>query len=135
MELSDLLGFRSFATEQEIKDCVARSASTLKGGENYEQVRALLIFSTSKQHTWLIRTNARLYLVLDDRRKDDPKVQWSVPLAESRDFPINTKPDYTRRSGLVDFGPKHRDWLYTKRLFQEDDITIAIKRFISEAAP
>jgi hypothetical protein len=135
MELSDFLGFRSFATEQEIKDCVARSAPTLRGAENYKHARALLIFSTSKQQTWLIRTNERLYLVLDDRRKDDPKMQWSVLLAESRNFEIKTKPDYTRRSGLVDFDPRHRDWLYTKRLFQEDDITIAIKRLISETAP
>jgi hypothetical protein len=131
MVVSDLLGFRPFATPEEIKEQVSRLGRH-DTDEDFKSARTLLILSTSKQQTWLIATNKNLYLVLDDIRKDDPKVQWSVDIKEAKSTKIEAH-DYKKQSGLIDLGPKHQYWLYTKRFFQNEDIVNAIRRFIQAA--
>jgi hypothetical protein len=123
---ADWLGFRAFASPAEITKLVSKYR---KPGEDYDGARTLLIFSTSKQQTWLVATNRELYLVLDDRRKETPSVQWSQPLQEVRAASIKENP-YSDRSGLIDIGVR-KNWLCTKRLFQEEGIAQGITKFIS----
>ena len=108
-----LLGHRSFWTEDRIRSLV-----------NAEVEKSFLIFQTSKQQTWLLKTADSLTCILDDARKPEPQVQWSLDLSEVdsvRARPISGK------SGLVDIGSR-KNWYYSNNLFREPaDIEAAIK--------
>jgi hypothetical protein len=74
---SDFIGYRQFASRQEIGSLVAQSESVTN------LPRTLLIFSTSRQHTWLVATTKSLACVLDDVRREDPRIQWTMPIGEA----------------------------------------------------
>lgn len=129
-----LLRRRGFLTEREIK-------ARIKSSKNYDgtdpdAARALLVFRTSKQQTWLVATSKRLYCVLDDLPKDRANVNWSlgrnVLFDEQNKFSahIDVRPR-TERTGLLDIGPK-RNWLLTKGLFAEAPAD-SIREFIAGA--
>ena len=86
-----------------------------------EGARSLLIFETSKQHTWIVATGDRLYFVLDDVRRPAPRIARSVGRSE-----LTTRADgaiavdtqsKSLRTGLVDVGRRRRGWFYSKALF------------------
>jgi hypothetical protein len=131
MVFNDILGFRSFATEDDIKTIVAQSRYS-RPEENYRSAKTLLIFATSKQQTWLVKTDRTLYVVLDDRRKERPRVEWSMPVDEAQRARVASR-DYTRMSGMIDIGPQ-KEWLYTKKLFQEENIENVVTRFIADTS-
>lgn len=135
MKLSELLSGRpDFSSETEIIRFVRNSKRFDSATEELTSAQALLIFSTSKQHTWLISTARRLYCVLDDLRKDHPNINWSMSQSEvikndqvSLAIATRDKSDFT---GLVDIGDSHQDWLYTKRLFSDAPIEERIRQLI-----
>src|SRR5215471_1696142 len=129
MVFSEILGYRAFVTEDEIRSIVAKSRFT-SPGETFDSAKTLLIFSTSNQQTWCVKTSHALYVVLDDRRKESPRVQWSMPLEEAQRATVVSH-DYKPLTGMIDIGPR-KEWRYTKRLFQEENIESVIKRFISD---
>jgi hypothetical protein len=94
--------------------------------EDPDKAEALLLFSTSNQHTWLVATQERLYCILDDLRKDKPHINWSIPkrkLVSGQHVSINLRSrDHSQYSGLIDIGDEHPEWLYTKRLFVDNDV-------------
>jgi hypothetical protein len=47
--------------------------------EKASKAKALLIFATSQQQTWLVASREKLYCVLDDM-KDDPKIWWDLKI-------------------------------------------------------
>src|SRR4051794_36672251 len=113
MALFNIFGYRGFANPDEI----ARLASEWRNAEGGAAQRTLLIFSTSKQHTWLVVTEKLLICVLDDIRKDVPRVQWGMPIDTARTAQIDARLK-TERTGTLDIGERKR-WLYSTRLFQE----------------
>lgn len=117
---------------------VARSISSSKNfnpeTENPGEAGALLIFSTAKQQAWLIATSERLYGVVDDLRKEKPRINWSIPkrkLISGEN--VSTKlisRDKNERSGLIDIGDACTNWLYTKQLFVDDHIKNQVRSLI-----
>src|SRR5260221_14496595 len=99
MSSFDLSGYRKFATREDVASLVAQSER--QTGSRLP--RTLLIFSTSKQHTWLVATARSLVCVLDDVRKEVPRIQWSMPIEETRGAPIRAG-SYSDRRGLLDIG-------------------------------
>jgi hypothetical protein len=92
-------------------------------------VDALLLFKTSKQHTWLVATQANLYCVLDDadRRKTGELVQWTSPLDKAQ--PIVPKSLYEPPYGsYVDIG-EQTYWFYSTDLFPQPEM---LKSAVSE---
>ncbi len=134
MRLAELmLGYRKFFEEPEIRGMVTRSKSFNKSNESPGEAKSLLIFRTSRQQTWLVSTRLRLYCILDDVRQPRPRLQWSVPKTEvSRAGAVITRPR-SDQTGLVDLGPRHRDWLYSKHLFAEQPIEPAIEELLADA--
>ena len=113
MLVSDFLtGRRRFLPEPEI-------IALIKTSRRYDndlqlgKPGALLIFETSKQHTWLVMTAKRLYVILDDVRRPQAKVQWST----SRIPPKVRTSKRSDLTGIVHFNERERGWLFTKRLF------------------
>lgn len=131
--VESLLGYRSFSSEPEIRKSIAQSKNYDASMESSEDASSLLIFDTSRQHTWLVATPERLYFILDDVRKPAPRVGRAVRRDELKTLPdgrvaVNTQPK-SDRAGLVDIGLRRRGWLYSKRLFSSER---PIERAVSE---
>ena|SRR6266568_4970899 len=136
MKLAELLAGRSdFASRAFIVEFIRNSKNFRPDdAEDLSRADALLIFSTSKQHTWLVSTNKRLYCILDDIRKDEPHINWSLPkrkLVEGRRFvaPIEVR-EKSPLSGTVAIGDAGRPWLYTKRLFSTLTVNQAVQNLV-----
>jgi hypothetical protein len=132
-----LLGWREFKSREEIVRYIVNSVNFDSTTESPESAKALLLFQTAKQRTWLVATRERLYCVLDDVRKPEPHINWSLPrrqVIEDGNVVLDIRPhDRTERTELVDFGPEHRRWLYTRDLFERGDVASAIREFLEKA--
>ena len=135
--IKDFLGRRDFLSEGEIIQFVKNSRNYNPNIEKLDQAKALKFFKTLKQQTWLVSTNERLYNILDDNREDSPNINWSILKQDlitnnKVSIDITTQP-YKKRSGLVNIGPKHKYWLYSKELFKDSDIKKEIHDLITRA--
>ncbi len=120
-----ILGQRNFWSKDEILTVVKNSESFDPQQEDLDNAESLLIFTSSKQQTWLITTAARLYCVLDDIRKTRPELQWILTQGElisegEITATVRTK-DKSERTGLLDVGPR-RNWLFSKTLFVDEPL-------------
>jgi len=127
---SFLLGRRPFAEKSDIIEFVKNSKDYGPEKEDLSKADALLIFQTSKQQTWLVSSSERLYCILDDLREDKPHINWSMPKETiislgKINLPIKSR-DETINSGLVDIGPRHTNWYFSKRLFSKVPIEKSI---------
>ncbi len=123
MKISELLlGQREFASETQINKQI-RFSKRYDNDLEVGSASALLIFETSNQHTWVVITAKRAYVVLDDIRRPKPQVQWTTMR-----FPIRVKTgSKTERTGLVYLNDREKPWLYSKRLFTVIAIAEQIK--------
>ena len=125
-------------TESDIKESIKRSKDFNSEAEAPEMSHALLYFTTSKQQTWLVATSERLYCILDDVKEAEPSIKWSMAKVELVEgITVKLKIDTRARKwrpnsphGIVNFGPNHKDWLYTKRLFYNNTIEDRVKFLI-----
>lgn len=125
-------GYREFRDPETIRDLIKRANEFDAEEESPESARTLLIFQTSKQQTWLAASATRLSCVLDDIRKQTPRLQWSVPTRDAADVETHSKTDQT---GLIDIGRRHRAWLYSKRLFPDTLIQERVRELIAYHLP
>jgi hypothetical protein len=119
--VESLLGYRSFSSELEIRASIKKSRSDDSSNEASDDAHCLLIFETSRQHTWLVATGEHLYFILDDIRKPAPQIKRAVRRGDLKVRPdgtiaVSTQPKSTN-TGLVDIGLRRRGWLYSKDLF------------------
>lgn len=130
-----LLGYRQFATKDEIAEVVAAYPGFDKLREGLETAQFLLVFATAKQRTWLVATKERLYCILDDIRKDNPKRQWKIKkenIVAGKDIQLVLKThDRSQRTGLLDIGEK-QSWLFSKDLFIDEPIENKIREIIAK---
>jgi hypothetical protein len=134
----EAVSFRSFWTEDQIKRFLARyvehAVAVLHpqlsaGPVDVQTLRALLIFSTSKQHTWLVADQFTLWCILDDRRREEPKVPWST--GRDKVEPIRASLHYSQDSGVLYLGARTKEWLFSKCLFRgTDDIVESVRQLV-----
>jgi hypothetical protein len=131
-----LLGYREFCSEYEIRRRIERSKNFNANCESFENAKSLLIFQTTKQQTWLVSTDLRLYCVLDDRRKPEARLQWSEPKNQlmtdgsyAGSIIVRSK---SEKTGLLDIGNKRRGWLFSKRLFYQAGIKESVVELLSD---
>lgn len=134
MGFQDFLGRRDFYSEDVIIQFVETSINYNPSKEKLGQAKALKIFQTSKQQTWLVSTNERLYNILDDNREVSLYITWSIPRQDlvsdnEVDVAIFTR-HYKENFGLVTIG-SHKDWIYNYELFKDSDIRTEIQKLIS----
>lgn len=130
--------FTTLREDFETYEGIARSISNSKNfnpeTEDPGDADALLIFSTPKQQAWLVATPERLYGVVDDLRKEKPRINWSTPKRKLVDGEnVSAKlisRDKNELSGFIDIGDACSNWLYTKRLFVEDHIKNQVRSLI-----
>ncbi len=124
--VESLLGYRSFSSEPEIRRSIEQSNCYDASKESPEDASSLLIFDTSRQHTWLVATGEHLYFILDDVRQPAPRIRRSVRRSELKGLPDGSVAVTTRqksdRTGLVDVGLRRRGWLYSKKYFSSEQL-------------
>ena len=132
-----LLGWREFRSREEIAGYIVNSVNFDRATESPESAKTLLLFQTSKQRTWLVATRERVYCILDDVRKPEPHINWSRPrrqIVADGEVVLDVRPhDRTQKTGLIDFGPEHKRWLYTRDLFEHGDVVSAVREFLKKA--
>jgi hypothetical protein len=126
---------RPLLAEDEIKSAIVSSVNYNLDNTPPDAASALRIFATRRQNTWLVATPNRLYCILDDVRKPSAHINWSMGrdqlLDGNRNLTIEIKSrSKSDRSGLVDIGPKHKNWYFSKSLFQSQPIEDAIRHMI-----
>ena len=119
--LNNILGYRDFSPIEVIKDFISRNLPS-EPSENIGSAKELLLFETTRQKTWLLVSNLRLFCILDDIAKDTFEVRWVMKKSEIIEagkiiLPIAVHPEYKENTGLIDFGEKQKDWLFSKSLF------------------
>lgn len=123
-------GARVFASELEIAEHIGSACSL--SADDVAKARLLLIFDTSKQHTCLATIGGQLHCVLDDVRKDEPRLQWSMNLEDARNAVIETSSAKSKGHGLLRIGERRR-WLYSKKLFASSGpIENAVKELLGQ---
>ena len=124
-----------FRTEEEVRNKI-RDSRDYKN-EDPKDASLLLIFSTSKQKTWLVSTKEQLYCILDDWRKADPHIIWSIgkdKLIKDGEIIINIMiKDYKKNTGVVNIGERPKGLLYSKNLFNTRSIDESVKDLIGNS--
>ncbi len=124
-----------FRSQDKIKEWIKTSNNY--AAETPQDSQIFLFFKTSKQRTYLVATEVRLYCILDDSRTSEPHINWSMgkkELVENGALKISISArNKGKTSGFVDIGEKHKDWLYSKDLFRSKAIEEEMKSFILSA--
>jgi len=95
-------------------------------------LRAMLLFFSERQQTWLVADRMMAYCVQDDRKWEEPQFELMVGVESM--IPVEVKEDWSEHDGVVLFGNRARMWLYSKELFLNDPPKQAIERFFSSSA-
>lgn len=129
-----LFGARDLLSKADIVAKIASSKNYQMELEEGDDPSSLLLFESSKQHTWLVATGRRLYCILDDIRNPEPKVNWSISrraLVENGTLKIDLKSrEKSSTAGLVDIGLKHQNWLFSKKFFTNKDVADEIRDLV-----
>jgi len=133
---------RDFYPEQRIVRHI-RESNNFNPDESVETAGGFVIHESALERTWLVATKLRIYSILDDRRKTEPWINWSV--SRSRIFAargvggsggdggdgekfileIKSRP-LDEKDGLVDIGYR-RGNPYSKSLFPGGDTSLREK--------
>ncbi len=123
------IGPGGFLTSEGVLQVVRDTESTADGDGPIGD--PLLLFQTSQQKTWLVRTPQNLVCLLDDERTraKGRLVQWLLPTSLAS--PVRARA-HKATAGLLDIGPR-RNWLYSTDLHPhpdrlERDITEMLER-------
>ena len=117
-----------FYSEAGIRYCVG----ALLPANSDERVRDnLLLFRTSRQHTWLVFTNRRLFCLLDSQqtRKVNHLLQWDMPLEQAASISVGDLPG-RKETGRVHIGAR-KNWLYSKQLHPDASALTATLRTLA----
>ena len=134
------LGYRDFYSDASISECIRDSKHFDNERETPSRVSTHLIFQTASQQTWLVATPVRLYVILDDIRKERPKVIRSIPKRRLFDkgneliLEITTQQrlhNYSERIGGLKLGT-YRSLLFSHKLFPEAPPDERVRRLLEE---
>ena len=125
--IDELLFSSAFREIDDIKKAVKTSKNY--NNESVDNANVLNFFTTSKQRSYLVVTGEMVYCIVDDIRIDMPKVNWSERKELFKQLAILTH-QKTNNTGLVDFGPKHKSWLFTKAIFTDSEISSEVSNLL-----
>jgi hypothetical protein len=87
------------------------------------------VFASERQQTWLLADAWKAYCVLDDRKWEEPRIQWRTKLTSAQ--PVHVDENWSTEAGMLHFGSGTNGWLYSKELFKSEPVAVAINRFPS----
>jgi len=120
------IGEDGFLTADGVKQLIS-SSGLLQSDE--EVRKALLLFRTARQRTWLVSTDKSLFCVLDDSRtrKKGTLIQWRESISAIRHISANED----EGSPVVNIGNRE-GWLYSNTLHPDPDALVADLRAMIE---
>lgn len=77
-KLKQIFDFRDFHDIEKIIETIKDSKEFEDGEENLWNAIPLLVFETSKQRTWFIITEFRIYCSLDDRSESNSRIKCQL---------------------------------------------------------
>jgi hypothetical protein len=129
---------RPFWSETQIRELVSKKlqeqrhhlfANPMPDGILSSNFRAMRIFATEEQQTWLLVDTVVVVCVLDDRRWQEPLFQWQRRLSDC--LPVHAEADLSDEAGALQFGNMTKKWLYSKDLFRSGSATNTVTTFLS----
>jgi hypothetical protein len=96
---------------------------------NERNTGELLIFQTPKQRTWLVATDRKIFILLDDEqtRREKRIIQTAFDRAKTLPLEFDTE----ENAESVKFAAEETYWYYSKHLFPTTkSLTAAVKRLI-----
>jgi hypothetical protein len=69
------------------------------------------------------------YCVLDDRRREEPRIQWRTKLENV--LPVKADASWSTTAGVLHFGNRTKGWLYSKELFKDKPPADVIGDFLA----
>jgi hypothetical protein len=134
MSLGALIGHRELKSAKDIREAIKLSKYFNGDLEAPDQAGTMLIFDTSKQHTWLVCTRERLYCILDDVRSEVPNVNWSMGRQDVLEGSTVTLSIEIRANsdsaGFINFGQRHQNYYYSYKLFVDKAVREEIRKLI-----
>jgi hypothetical protein len=92
-------------------------------------VDELLIFQTPRQRTWLVATDRKVFVLLDDEQTRKKKQIIQTAFDRARTLPLEF--DTEENAEAVKFAAEETWWYYSKHLFPTTkSLTAAVKRLI-----
>jgi hypothetical protein len=129
---------RPFWNETQIKEFVQQKKAEVRalfsGTENADSavrsnnMRAKLILNTEKERTWLVADQGRVDWVLDDRRRETPRLRLTKQPKDA--LPVNAGEDYSEDVGTLTFGDMPQKWGYSKELFAPETAEEVVSQFL-----
>lgn len=126
------LGRSEFTPSNQIKKFIVESKFYDMEEEDLKTAQQLLLFDTQFQRSYLISTNKRLYLIVDDLRKLRPHLNWSADkneLIKDGRIPIEVE-DKSEKSGILNIGNKLTNWLFSRDLFQDKSVNESLEELL-----
>lgn len=121
-----LCGPDGFYTKAGIRELVAKS-SQLPSSD--EVTGELLMFDTTSQHTWLVATTKKMFILLDDDYTRDSGLVIQSVLNKKKSWPLEF--DTEKGEGIVCFGTDDTYWYYSTKVFPvRKDIRNKVKRLL-----
>lgn len=111
----NILGYRDFHKFEDFKDYLVENSYQT------DSINRLILFSTTKQKTWIITNREWVFCFLDDISKDTFELRWKDKKALLRNE-ININHIYKEKTGIINFGENHKQWLYSKDLFSTQEV-------------
>lgn len=125
-------GTRSKFDRYQIIECAKNSKSFNKSGnETVKDAIAILLWESKNQNSWLVRTNERIYKIIDDIRKERPIINWSRSITLFKETNFIETSDYKLHTGKIKFLHKpEKEYRYSKKLFFNKNVIDGITDFI-----
>ena len=126
---------RSFLSASDLKAYLLEISEPTD--EKFLESEQLLIFSASRQRTWLVATETDLYCVFDMLWEEQPRIKWKLARAQMVDennrltLSIKTE-DSSERSGLITIDKK-KPRKYSKKLFTRMPIDRSMRLMLMKA--
>jgi hypothetical protein len=131
---------RAFWTEVQIRELVRDDnekkmeafyghTDKTKSATRLNNLRAMRIFATDEQQTWLVADCRMAYSVLDDRRLEEPRIKWRFKLDSV--LPVHADENWSTTAGVLGFGNRTQKLLYTKEMFTNEPAAVVINHFLS----
>ena len=104
--------------------------STRKTAIPLPDLRALLLLTSETQQNWLVADRMTAYCVVDDRNWEKPQVKFTAGLDSM--LPVEADATWSDAAGVLRFGGRPRNWLYSKDLFLNEPISEVVTRFLTK---
>jgi len=121
-------GKRDFKSKQNIIEWVKKSPQFNIENENLDKTKAILLYKTTNRSSWIVKTNRRVYKIIDDRFKKSPIINWSISIEEFNKLKIQTIPIKNGLGQIIFPNKIGKKYYFDENLFQDTKLELLLKK-------